>query len=194
MRAGLLWRLARPVLGPGQNPGLRFLFSREVTNVGIRTNSGFYRDEPTPAFCHFRFERRESICHRVSMACKPSTCHPLTSAQLKLSAPLQMLNATPTFVDCTNRLNRGQRIFASHWGAFMRRQIQRAACDLDACGAHSISFQISNGVGRFACCVIAHARPISGQLGFSTTTGSASKRQRVSVWRTLLSTEMKLDL
>jgi hypothetical protein len=39
----------------------------------------------------------------------------------------------------------------------MRREIQRASCDPDACGAHSISFQISNGAGRFACCVIAHA-------------------------------------
>jgi hypothetical protein len=38
----------------------------------------------------------------------------------------------------------------------MRREILRASADLGA-GAHSISFQISNGVGRFACCVIAHA-------------------------------------
>ena len=39
----------------------------------------------------------------------------------------------------------------------MRRAIQRASCDFDASGAHTISFQISNGVARFACCVIAHA-------------------------------------
>ncbi len=39
----------------------------------------------------------------------------------------------------------------------MRREILRAPADLGAHGAHAISFQISDGVGRFACCVIAHA-------------------------------------
>lgn len=39
----------------------------------------------------------------------------------------------------------------------MRREIQRASCEFDACGAHSISFQISDGAGRFACRVIARA-------------------------------------
>jgi hypothetical protein len=40
----------------------------------------------------------------------------------------------------------------------MRREIQRARTDLVAQGAHTISFQISDGVGRFACRVIAHAQ------------------------------------
>jgi len=39
----------------------------------------------------------------------------------------------------------------------MRREIQRASCDFDASVAHTISFQISNGVARFACSVTAHA-------------------------------------
>jgi hypothetical protein len=39
----------------------------------------------------------------------------------------------------------------------MHREIQRASCDLDEREAHTISFQISNGVGRFTCCVMAHA-------------------------------------
>jgi hypothetical protein len=39
----------------------------------------------------------------------------------------------------------------------MRREIQHASADLVARGAHAISFQISDGAARFACCVIAHA-------------------------------------
>ena len=39
----------------------------------------------------------------------------------------------------------------------MRREIQRASRDASAIGAHTITFQISNGSGRYGCCVIADA-------------------------------------
>jgi hypothetical protein len=39
----------------------------------------------------------------------------------------------------------------------MRRRVLRASANVSAQEAHTISFQISNGAGRFACLVIADA-------------------------------------
>lgn len=45
----------------------------------------------------------------------------------------------------------------------MRREILRATSDTDSEG-HTIYFQISNGIGRFACCVIANVPTREGAL------------------------------
>ena len=45
----------------------------------------------------------------------------------------------------------------------MRREILRATSDTDTEG-HTIYFQISNGIGRFACCVIANVPTREGAL------------------------------
>lgn len=70
--------------------------------------------------------------------------------------------ATPTFVH-TRRLRESLTIplchssFRTQGAGAMRRNIQRASRDVSTRGAHTISFQISNGAARFACSVIAHA-------------------------------------
>jgi hypothetical protein len=61
MTITLAHRFAGPVFGFGRNPVLSLYFRREISNMGIRTISGLYGNEPATALYRLRFKIRERL-------------------------------------------------------------------------------------------------------------------------------------